>query len=394
MLVLAAVVAGCAPVAGIEYDDPATPPPGKDPAPGAFEVVAVDGLPGGRGELVAVAAGNGGAVAVGTLDETGVSAALMLHSTDGVRWERVGVGPGFALTDVAAGPGGFVAVGTRTGDGGRELTAVVVSADGRSWDVLPAEAYAGGEVYLEWVAAGQAGGFRAGGSLMGDAGGAVSWWSIDGLRWHLDETPVTWAVAAGPGWLESRGATVRIVPGEAGTGDDIPWSQVEEPPGDPTIIQLDPGAVGSDAMVVTGSVGAPCGPLGSCAAEQRAWASTDGTTWRLLPADQPGAPPPFVEGLEVGHDGELLALRYQALDASVDGWRWALVGEAGAAARTWSDVAAFADGYVIAGAVEGGADGSTPLLQRLVPAAPRANRGGATWPPDPVRSAGSPAPGP
>jgi hypothetical protein len=374
-LVVAMVAAGCAPVAGIEYDDPVTPPPAPDSSPGAFEVVAVEGLPGGPGQLVAVADGDAGAVAIGTImeagaDEGGAPEALMLHSLDGTRWERVGVGPEFTLTDVAAGPDGFVAVGTRTGDGGRELTALVVSEDGRSWVTLPPDAHEGAEAYLEWVAAGPQGGYRAGGSLMGDVGGAVSWWSIDGLRWQLDETPVVWAVPAGPAWLESRDAMVRIVPGEAGTGDAIPWSRLEEPPRDPTTLQLDPGAVGSDAMVLTGSVGAPCGPFGSCAAEQRSWISTDGTTWRLLPAGQPGAPPPYVEGLAVGHDGELLALGYQALSASMDGWRWVSVGDQDAAGRSWSDVAVLGDGYVVVGMSEAGVGGPTPLVQLMLPRVP------------------------
>ena len=156
-------MAGCAPRVGIEYDDPATPPSGDPPVPAPFEVAAVNGLPDGAGQLVAVAAGEAGAVAIGTLEAAAGPEALMVHSSDGSRWERVGVGARFTLTDVAAGPDGFVAVGTRTGDAGQELTAFVVSADGRSWEVLPPEAHDGADAYLEWVAAGPTGGYRAGG---------------------------------------------------------------------------------------------------------------------------------------------------------------------------------------------------------------------------------------
>jgi hypothetical protein len=369
ILALAVVVVACAPVAGVEYDDPATPPPGAAPALGPFEVVAADGLPDAAGQLVSVAAGEPGAVAIGTLEEAGQPEALMLFSADGSRWERVGVGPGFTLTDVASGPGGFVAVGTRSADGGQERTAIVISADGRTWEVLPDDARDGADAYLGWVAAGP-GGLRAGGSWMGDAGGAVSWWSIDGRQWHLDDTSVTSAVAAGPAWLESRDAMLRIAPGEAGTGDGIPWSKVEEPPGDPTIIQLGPGAAGTQAVLALGAVGGPCRPLGSCAAEQRAWVSTDGATWRLLPSGSPGAPPPYVDQVAIGRDGELLALGYEALHASLDGWHWAALGTPGAAGIAWADVAPLRDGYLVVGTREAAGIGPVPLIELLRPVAP------------------------
>ncbi len=370
LVVLVGLVAGCAPLVGVAYPESAAPPAGEAPVPPEFEVVPGEGLPGRLGRLDAVAVGEAGVVAVGEIETVDALAgeALIMFSADGRTWERVGPGPGLSLTDVAAGPDGFVAVGSRGGDSDQDLAAILVSADGRSWDLLPPDAHPEAEAYLEWVEAGP-GAYRAGGSLTGDQGGAVSWWSTDLRTWHEDGAAVTWAVPAGDGWLESRDRMVRVaafVPG----GSEVPWSPVEEPQGDPTIIQLGPAAAaGSTALLVSGAAGAPCGVLGgggSCAAEQGFWASTDGTTWRLLPAGSPGAPPPYVVALGTGGDGELLALGYGTLRISLDGWHWAIVAEPSAGVA-YNDVAPFRDGYVVVGTTTPAAGDPAPVSHLLIP---------------------------
>lgn len=359
--VLLGTLVACSSVTGVEFDTPATPPPGEAPAVATMEVVPGAGIPAGNGTLSAVAAGPGGVVAVGRLGlDRPVSPPIVVVSRDGRSWERVGPAQGFDLVDVAASADAFVAVGSRVSpDGHAVRSGFLVSPDGRTWDPLEGTAYGGAEAYVGRVAAGP-GGFRATGNLVGD-GRQVSWTSADGRTWTVDADPISLA-AAGPGvWLEARGTEVRVARAGAEPG---PWTRLEEPRGDETIIHIDALEVGRGGMLVVGAVGTGCGPFGSCASRQRAWWSEDGAEWRILPIGDPGWSGERVNALATTGGGAIFAVGNLAPSVTEDGWRWAPLLPPGALGGAPNDAAALGDGLVIVGE----SPGTSPWATLVVPA--------------------------
>jgi hypothetical protein len=137
--------------------------------------------------LHAVAAGPGRIVAVGSVED-GVSRAAAWTSEDGRTWQALpasafagsdGREPG-ALSDIAAGPGGLVVVGSEVGRGGHRAAAWH-SADGLTW--TRSESDLGADSAGSVVPYGT--GFVAAGWEPGENGDdrAVFWTSPDGRSW-------------------------------------------------------------------------------------------------------------------------------------------------------------------------------------------------------------------
>ncbi|HEX5825969.1 MAG TPA: hypothetical protein VFY23_00490 [Candidatus Limnocylindrales bacterium] len=350
LVALLLALVACAPAqVGVELGSPAAPPAAPAAPPGGeapelggltLEAAAIPAIHEGR--LSGVAASPAGVVAVGT---GGAGEPLILFSPDGRAWSRVGAVAGFELVDVAAGPGGFVAVGSTGGDA--PVRAVfLVSADGRSWERLGEAAHDGLHAWMSWVAAGPSG-YRAGGYP--DGTGPVSWTSADGRAWRLDGEGIRGAAASGDGWLELGDRRVRVVPAGVDADADVDWALLEEPAGDDTILDVRTGGVATGGMVVMGTVGKPCGPGASCAAESGEWASTDGVTWRLVPVGDPGRPAEFIEQLVAAPGGALLATTYAAVLATPDGWHWTTAVQSEEIGLTVVDAAATGDGIVVVG---------------------------------------------
>lgn len=344
--VLMGALVGCSSVTGVEFDVPVTPPPGEAPVFAATEVVPVEGIPAGNGTLSAVATGPGGVVAVGRLGlHLPVSPPIVVLSQDGRSWERVGPEQGFDLVDVAASADAFVAVGSRVPPEGQAVrSAFLVSPDGRTWEALDGAAYGGAEAYVAQVAAGP-GGFRATGNLASD-GRRVSWTSADGRSWTVDADPIWLAAAAPEVWVEARGAEVRITRDGAEPG---PWTRLEEPRGDETILHFDAIVIGRAGMLVVGAVGTGCGPFGSCASRQRGWWSEDGVEWRILPIGDPGWSGERVNALSATADGTIVTAANFGPLATHDGWRWTALLPQGVLGGTVYDMAAINDGLVLVG---------------------------------------------
>lgn len=357
-LSVALVLAGCSPATGVELGPALTPP--LDPGPVIAQLEAVDnvGMPGGRGELVAVAAGPDAVVAVGSAGDPQLDGPLILRSTDALRWSRVGPALGLDLFDVAHGPNGFVAVGTLGDDANANGSAFLHSVDGLQWDLLPPEASAGVSAYVWWVSGGEDG-YRAGG-MARDGRGLVSWTSSDGLVWTVDDQAVEHATPVGAGWIETSASGIRVVPAGIAPGT-VAWASPEEPPGDrffETIQFAIP--VGSGYLAATqGS--RRCDLISTCSSsdDNLGWWSEDGVTWRLIPTGEPGWPNAWVSLLAAGKDGTALVLDDKGLEASLDGWHWSVVVPVGDQVPVARDAVPFRDGVVLVDARATGENGMT-----------------------------------
>lgn len=355
---LALVVAGCSPTTGVDLGPAATPP--ADPGLAVAQLVPVEGIrmPDDPGELVAVAAGPDAVVAVGSAGIPDHSGPLIMRSTDGVGWSRVGPAIGLDLFDVAHGPGGFVAVGTVGEDANASGSAFLHSVDGREWDLLPPEASGGVSAYVWWVSGGE-GGYRAGG-MARDGRGWVSWTSADGLTWTVDGQAVEHATPAGAGWIENASSSIRVVPAGVEPGT-VPWASLEEPPGDRFFESIQFATpLGSGYLAATqGS--RRCDLVTTCSTPDDAlgWWSGDGITWRLIPIGDPGWPDTWVSLLAAGSDGTAVILDEQGMEVSADGWHWSVLVPPGNQTPIARDVAAFHDGMVLVDLQAAGEDGTS-----------------------------------
>lgn len=142
-----------------------------------------------NGRVAAIAAGRSGFVAVGSTGPVGhATGSAVWRSVDGVRWDRVATSPvltaGEMLSVTAGGPG-YVAVGS---DLASKAAIVWLSADGRSWELAPAQeslTYHGLGIRMADVVAGPDGRLVAVGHfLFGQQyGQGTAWTSGDGRTW-------------------------------------------------------------------------------------------------------------------------------------------------------------------------------------------------------------------
>jgi len=255
--------------------DPATLPRYED---AVLQAVASDGK-----TLVAVGAALGSA-----------KDAVVLYSTDGVRWEQAAGpfgGPGFQYAyGVAAGPSGFVVVGSDGPDIGQEDAAVWRSADGRTWTRVPdpggAFGGSGGQIM-------QAVAFK--GHTVVAVGIDVPQLSpFDGAVWTSADAGVTWKRVRGQADLARP--SHEYIKSVAATGSGFM-------------------AVGWDHHEVS----AP--PVAA------AWASPDGTQWRRVTVEG-ASPHSSMNSVTAGPSGLVAVGRTEwaaGVWRSADGQRWNLV---------------------------------------------------------------------
>jgi len=175
---------------------------------------AVFGGPGDQ-QMVGVAAGGQGAVAVGTDESGGDSDTAVWTSSDGLTWTRVphdeaafGGDEDQGMRAVTAGGPGLVAAGTDA-SGGDIDAALWTSPDGITWTRVPHdEAIFGGpgDQSIFGVAAGDSGVIAVGMDDMGGYGDAAVWTSPNGLTWV--RIPNADGVFGGPGHEMMSGVTI------------------------------------------------------------------------------------------------------------------------------------------------------------------------------------------
>ena len=294
----------------------AVPTPGstarRTPGPITWDVLQ------GPGQLSDVASTGALLVAVGLAGsnvETG-DAAGVWTSPDGRTWEPAKVAqPAGTMVAVAAGPGRLVAVGTV--EDGTSGPAAWTSVDGRTWQALPASAFAAASGHesgpLLDVVAGP-GGFVAVGFEVG-AGGfrPAAWSSTDGLTWtHTPSTLVGDSAGAvvqfGSGYVAAGWA-----PGEDGDRRVLFWTSPDGRTWAAAPDAKDLHNAGSTPLLAAGSqhlVAFGSRAHGWVASEPVVWTSQDGVTWQsqaggALVAPLPSVPPqasgqPATTGLGVG----------------------------------------------------------------------------------------------
>ncbi|RSM35345.1 hypothetical protein DMA12_44665 [Amycolatopsis balhimycina DSM 5908] len=221
-----------------------------------------------------------------------------------------------ALADVVASGSGVVAVGW-TGSGRDRRPAVWLSATGEQWQLLPAGGSfvpGGGVTELTAVTAGGDGKlYAAGVDRGGDPvdGDVAIFASADGKTW--DRLPATGLGGPGPQTVTRliRTADGRfLAAGSALTGarrgpalwtspDGVAWTaDASVPPGSPSLLGLTRQADGT--VLACGSVGAADQPAAGC------WTRRDGAAWR--PWTVTGTPSPlYLYGLVSTQDGVVLA---------------------------------------------------------------------------------------
>lgn len=239
---------------------------------------------GGQADLLDVAAGGPGLVAVGYLARDFRADAW--HSPDGVTWTRVGDFPAdesSVASAVAAGEAGLAAVGVAGPD-----ASVWTSADGRAWRRLELPAFHDAtQVRMTAVAAWRGGFVAAGytGSLVGPVRAAF-WTSPDGRDWRriADSTAFLDARVAGVATTADGAALVAVGASgdaKAATGaaawrsdDGETWRRAA----DSTSLHgavMNSVAAGSDMLVAVGS--------DLAAVRAVTWESADGLTWTQAP---------------------------------------------------------------------------------------------------------------
>ena len=359
-LLWASVVLGCSPAP--------SPTPPLTPPPVPADVVAwpdivwspADGVdaddPGEGEQVVAVASGPDGFVAVGYRDEGGDRDGLAWHSPDGEAWTRVGRAGVFGhvdLIDVAPAPAGFVAVGVGTLGAAADRPHVVffTSPDGRSWQRLgdvpgSADTYPGSLV----------GGAHEVFAVAGHAGGdSKAWRSRDGRSFEevfLQLPPGADLVApeaVDDGYIGL--ASSEASPTLLRSSDGRTWT--ETPIDGATDVTANRVIAGRWGIVVQGVWAEGCTVMASCAGQGLAWWSGDGTGWGRLPG---GEGSPVSSGASIiiaGGDHGLLALDGGSAWASPNGWAWRPLPEPGDGAMVVTDAVVAGDMIVAVGAVYG-----------------------------------------
>ena len=261
----------------------------------------------------AVADGSGGLLVVGeTLGGgTQTPTPAIWHSSNGGAFTRATfeTPTPAEIVGVAAGSGRFVAVGDHSAPAmGTATTGAIVysldawsSVDGASWShvTLPDS-----DDYQAITVSAWSGGFAAVGVSETGQSGAAIWTSSDGNSWQrspaaLGDFGVTSLLSFG-GRLVALGAirdeAEGIIPASWASSDGRTWVESKAPVREPammfdraTVVGSDIVAVGMSHMgstqeLVVGS-GAGATPRPAPSSVASAWISTDGSSWRLVPAD-------------------------------------------------------------------------------------------------------------
>lgn len=356
---VASVVLGCAPAPSPSAA--VTPPPipadmvvWPDIAWSAADVADVAG-PGDGEQIMAVASGPGGFVAVGYRDAGGLSDGLIWHSPDGATWTEAGPQDALAhveIVDVSPAPEGFVAMGIGSLGAANERPHVVFfhSPDGRTWQRL-GDVPGSADTFPGSLTGGP-GGVLAVGS---DAdGGTALWRSPDGLTYER----VNVDVAQGsdvtdprvvPGGYVALGSAVES-PTLLRSTDGIAWTSTPIEATDEVLaFRVVPGQWG---IVVQGLWAGECSPTEGCAGESVGWWSGDGSGWARLPAEDS----PVANGgsliVPAGRHG-LLAIDGASAWESPDGWRWRPLPEPGDGSMAVADAVVEGDVIVAVGSVSG-----------------------------------------
>ncbi len=333
---------------------PATPPPEPADARAWPELVWANAdVPAIQApvteHLAAVAASDRGFVAIGFREVVGRRDGVIVFSPDGRTWERVGAEAAMHevdLVDVAAGPDGFVAVGTASAEGQPPATVMFRAADGRSWERIVPPGAIGTYVYS---LGGGTPGYLAAGNTEG--GGPASWISADGASWERVPTDALGAGTGGivdprsegEGWIAL--GSIGDAPAFLRSADGIRWTATPIGPTDDTY--TDRLVAGRWGYIVQGGHGS-CGLFSSCPAETVTWWSGDGASWTRLPAEDAlrGG------GVALAEAGDRGVIGVNGLSAwsSTTGWTWTpLAGPDAAGDAGFNAVVVRGDGIVAVG---------------------------------------------
>jgi hypothetical protein len=289
----------------------------------------------GNQEILSVAAGGPGLVAVGQDGPTGDERAVVWVSADGYEWSRIddsalgGPGNQEILSVAAAGPG-LVAAGHDNSSGDRDA-AVWVSADGYEWSRIHDSALGGpGNQEIYSVAAGGPGLVAAGRDAPAGDSDAAVWVSADGYAWTRIDNAATFGgpdrqgiysvTAGGPGLVAAG------YDGPAGdsdvavwvSADGYEWTRIRD-------MAVFGGAGEQESLSVT-----PGGP-GLVAAghdyrygdsDVAVWVSADGYAWsRIYDAATFGGPnSEGVYSVVAGGPGLVAAGYDRSWDAEAETW--------------------------------------------------------------------------
>lgn len=276
------------------------------------------------GVLHAVAAHGDMAVAVGRTEEGGgIWRPLIVTSEDGRRWTPARVGGASMAGDivaVAAGGPGWVAVGSMpTDDRGGSAGAIWSSADGRTWSQASLQpvsfihsiALVGGEL---WAIGSPPDGTNSLGV------------STDGLTWAwrdpgLGDSANASVARVGDEWIAAGAIPLggdALLPAVWRSRNGIAWTctLLPTPPdfGYGSATQIVPGAT---TTLVAGSVTAGCGPFASCAAFAASWVATGAGTWDRVDGAPVGSWP-----IVTADDGTFLTVNGDGVWRASDGTAW------------------------------------------------------------------------
>jgi hypothetical protein len=351
VVVIAAVAVGAAMTLTGKTQGKATIPPGQARtagtagrsgatdagAPGmAVSAAVLPGYPGRgvSGELVeGVASANGIQLAVGAVD--GLPAV----------WRRAGTGPWSLVTQNTAGitdraavltnihlsPRGWIAIGA-PGGGSAPHPVVLVSADGRSWQVVDGEPSFGGPGgYSSAIAAGRSEDVVVGKVVNGGRTAAATWWSTDLHNWVRDGTNGGLDGRLEPSLMNAATVTPQrfVAVGQHGrlpavwlAGLARDWTVMDLPmPAGATSAALTKVAASGDRIIALGNAATSRGTV------PFAVTSADGgASWREVPIAAPSGRTATVTALTVTASGFTAAAQASGTNAiywtSADGTAW------------------------------------------------------------------------
>jgi hypothetical protein len=370
-LALVAVVLGCSPAPSPSpsvVTSPSPPPPAEVTPPPIPEAAVpwpdivwtpADGVgvadPADGEQVVAVAAGPDGFVAVGFREANAVRDGRVWTSPDGSTWTEVDqerIFDGVELVDVAAVSSAFVAVGVEIPDlpDARPRAVFLRSVDGRAWERL-GDVPGAADSFPAAVTGGALGVLAAG----TDADGRpILWRSPDGRK--FERIPID--VPASDQVIDPHAVDGGFVALGSGSGpptllrstDASDWTATGiDPASDMTADRIVPGRWG---YVVQGLSAGGCPNDIDCGGQPVGWWSKDGISWGRLPAD----------GSPISNGGSIVIPAgihgFVAVDgasawSSLDGWAWRPLPEPGDGSMVVSDAVVDGDTIVAVGAIFG-----------------------------------------